>query len=168
MGQRRVGRVGPRRVGPRRVSPPKVGGPTFRAFFHSPATISLFLCLFGGLLVEFWWCLKRRSPEMCTFGVLGLETPAARNRSDDSPRAQTCTFDRPGLHNNHQDFRRPMCAFGVLGLSCEAPAAPKQGMGPQDSYHVLIYLAPCNRPFPSAQPTTVRRAHLRLRVRVKM
>ena len=23
-------------------------------------------------VLEFWWCLKRRGPEMCTFGVLGL------------------------------------------------------------------------------------------------
>ena len=46
-------------------------------FFPSPATKFV---LFFGLLVEFWWCLKRRSPEMCTFGVLWLlcEAPAAR------------------------------------------------------------------------------------------
>ena len=32
-----------------------------------------------GPFVEFWWCLKRRGPEMCAFGVLGLscEAPAA-------------------------------------------------------------------------------------------
>ena len=27
-----------------------------------------------GLLVEFWWCLKRRNPQMCTSGVLGLSS----------------------------------------------------------------------------------------------
>ena len=76
------GWVGPRRVGPRRV-----GGPKFRVFFPSPATISLFLCLSGCLLVEFWWCLKRRSPSMCPFGVLGLscEAPAAPKRSSKTP-----------------------------------------------------------------------------------
>ena len=49
------------KVGPRRVGARRVGGPKFRAFFPSPATISLILSFSGGLLVEFWWCLKRRS-----------------------------------------------------------------------------------------------------------
>ena len=47
----------------------RVGGPKFRAFSLS-----------GGLLVDFWWCLKRRRAQMCTFGVLWLlcEAPEAR------------------------------------------------------------------------------------------
>ena len=70
---------GPRRVGPRRVGPRVWGAKNSAFFFSSPATISLFFCLSGCLLVEFWWCLKRRDPQMCTFGVLGLscEAPAA-------------------------------------------------------------------------------------------
>ena len=71
--------------GARGVESPKVGGgrgvgsPTFRAFFPSSAPFFPFFSLSGGLLVEFWWCLKRRDPQMCTFGVLGLscETLAA-------------------------------------------------------------------------------------------
>ena len=53
-----------------------------RPFFPSPATISFFSSLSGFLLVECWWCLDRRDPEMCTLGVLGLscETPAAPKR----------------------------------------------------------------------------------------
>ena len=43
---------------------------------------SHFLSFFplGRLLVEFWWCLKRRGLGMFTFGVLSLlcETPAER------------------------------------------------------------------------------------------
>ena len=77
MGPRRVGprRVGPRRVGCRRVGPRKVGGAKIsRFFFPLPPQFSFFPSL-GGLLVEFWWCLKRRGPEMCTFGVLGLSPP---------------------------------------------------------------------------------------------
>ena len=37
---------------------------------------------------------KRRAPEMCTFGVLGLsfETLEAPKPPDDSPRSQTYTF----------------------------------------------------------------------------
>ena len=40
-----------------KVWPPRVGGPKFRAyFFPLPPSFSLFLCLSGCLLVEFWWC----------------------------------------------------------------------------------------------------------------
>ena len=50
----------------------RVGGPKFRAFFfHSGHNFLSFFPL-RGPLVEFWWCLKRRDPLMCTFGVLGL------------------------------------------------------------------------------------------------
>ena len=47
-------------------------GPTFRAFFPSPATMFFVSSSLEGPFVEFWWCLKRRGPEMFTFGVLGL------------------------------------------------------------------------------------------------
>ena len=72
--------------GARKGGSPKGGGNEIsRFFFSSPATISLFLCLWvssRGILVVF---LKRRDPQMCTFGVLGLscEAPAALK-----PRAQ--------------------------------------------------------------------------------
>ena len=40
---------------------PKGGGPKISRFFCSlPPEISFFLLSLGGLLVEFWWCLKRR------------------------------------------------------------------------------------------------------------
>ena len=75
------GRPNPEKVGPRRVvGARRVGGPKFRAFFFPvPPQNSFFSSLSGGLLVEFWWCLKRRGAQMCTFGVLGLscEAPAA-------------------------------------------------------------------------------------------
>ena len=51
---------------------PNGGGPKFRAFFPSSATIFFLHSLSCGPYVEFCWCLKRRGPEMCTFGVLGL------------------------------------------------------------------------------------------------
>ena len=62
----RVGGGAPKGGAPKGGAP-KGGGPKFRFFFPSPATISLFLCLSGCLLVEFW-CSKRRSPSMCAFG----------------------------------------------------------------------------------------------------
>ena len=54
---------------------PEGGRPKIsRLFFPLPLPFSLFfsLSLSEGLLVEFWWCLKRRDPHMCPFGVLGL------------------------------------------------------------------------------------------------
>ena len=56
---------------------PEGGAPKFRAFFFlSRAHFALLLSLWG-LLVEFWWCLKLRDPQMCTLRVLKLswETP---------------------------------------------------------------------------------------------
>ena len=32
---------------------------------------SFFLPSLGSLLVVFWWCLKRKDPQMCTFGLSG-------------------------------------------------------------------------------------------------
>ena len=50
----------------------------FAFFFPSPATIfflsSLFFSSLGCLLVEFWWCSKRRDPEMSI-----LRGPKTRN-----------------------------------------------------------------------------------------
>ena len=51
----------------------RVGGPKFRAFSSlSRHRFTLSVSLWVSFLVEFWWCLKCRGPEMCTFGVLGL------------------------------------------------------------------------------------------------
>ena len=55
-----------------------VGAQNFAPFFF-PLPPQFFI--FPSLLVffvEFWWCLKRRCAQMCTFGILGLscETPA--------------------------------------------------------------------------------------------
>ena len=87
--------VGPK---PRKNRAPKGGrrGATFRVFF-SPAPFSLFLSPSGSLLVEFWWCLKRRDPRMCTFGALGLscETPVAPT----THKNNTTTTHNNGLFN---------------------------------------------------------------------
>ena len=105
------GRPKPRKVGPpkgghpRVGAPPKGGGPKIsRFFFPSPPKKSFFSSFswgsFRGILVGF---LKRRGPEMCTFGVLGLScaSPAARSggAAGDSPRAQMCTFHGSGFQN---------------------------------------------------------------------
>ena len=49
---------------------PKGRGPKIsRFFFPLPPQLSFFS-------PSLWWCLKRRRPEMCTFGVLGLSCEA--------------------------------------------------------------------------------------------
>ena len=53
-------------------SPEGWGAQNFALFFPPPATIFFLLSLSWGPFVEVWWCLKRRGPEMCTFGFLGL------------------------------------------------------------------------------------------------
>ena len=60
----------PQGVGPRRGRPRRVGAQNFVLFFRLPPQFSFILPSLGCLLVEFWWFLKRRGPEM--FGVLGL------------------------------------------------------------------------------------------------
>ena len=69
----------PEKVGARKVGARRVGALNFALFFPLPPQNSFFSSLSGGLLVEFWWCLKRRGAQVCTFGVLGLscEAPAA-------------------------------------------------------------------------------------------
>ena len=49
----------------------------FALFLPFPATVPLFLCLSGCVLVEFWWCLRRRNPKMCMFGLSGCRVKPA-------------------------------------------------------------------------------------------
>ena len=56
----------PRRGGAPKGGGPKGGRPEISRFFSlSRRKISFFSSLSGGLLVEFWWCLKRRDAQMC-------------------------------------------------------------------------------------------------------
>ena len=51
------------------------------AFFFPlspPFSLVLSSLSWGGLLVEFWWCLKRRDPQMCTFGLSGCRVKPRR------------------------------------------------------------------------------------------
>ena len=63
---------GARRVGARTVGPERWGPKISRFFFPLPPQFSFFSPSLLVFFVEFWWCLKRRDPQMCTFGVLGL------------------------------------------------------------------------------------------------
>ena len=53
---------------------PAPGPPKISLFFPSRRKIRSSLPSLGGLLVEFWWCLKRRGAQMCTFwsSICGL------------------------------------------------------------------------------------------------
>ena len=69
--RRRAG-GGPRERGAPKVGAQRVEGPKIRAFSLSRHNfLSFGLPSLGGLLVEFWWCLKRWDPEMYTFGLSG-------------------------------------------------------------------------------------------------
>ena len=72
-------KIGRSRNWPKSIALERWGPKISRFFFPVPPQNSFFSSLSGGLLVEFWWCLKRRCAQMCTFGVLGLscEAPAA-------------------------------------------------------------------------------------------
>ena len=62
---------GPRsqKNGARRVGAPKGGSlPKFCAFFPLPPPFRSFCVSLGVFSWNFWWCLKRRDPQMCTFG----------------------------------------------------------------------------------------------------
>ena len=64
---------GPKLWGPEVVGAPKGGEPKIsRFFFHLPPQFFVFFPSLLVFFVEFWWCLKRRGAQMCTFGVLGV------------------------------------------------------------------------------------------------
>ena len=84
--------------GAERWGPRSVGSPKFRVFLTlSCHNVLSFFPLLGssrGILV-----FEALDPEMFTFQVLGLSCAGA---SHDSPRAQTWTFEGPGLQNTTQ------------------------------------------------------------------
>ena len=59
----------------------------FALFFRLLPQFSFFLLSLGGPSVEFWGCLKRRDPEMCTFGVLRLSCEAPAALEDDAMKS---------------------------------------------------------------------------------
>ena len=95
--------AGPPFAGPPYAGPPK----NFALFFPSLPSLpifALFVSLSGCLLVEFWLCLKRRSPQICAFGVLWLScAPVA-------PKP-------PGFHTTVREPKRAHSAFVAIGLS---------------------------------------------------
>ena len=89
---------------------PKGGGPKIsRFFFPSPATVFYsFFHLFWSFSWEFWWCLKRRDPQMCTFGVLGLScaSPGGRVRWGRRGFTQTQQTQHQHQHKPHKHTQK--------------------------------------------------------------
>ena len=63
---------GPEGWGNEGWSPERWGPKISRLFFPLPPQFSFFSPSLLVFFVEFWWCLKRRGAQICTFGVLGL------------------------------------------------------------------------------------------------
>ena len=91
---------GPRRWGPR----------NFALFFPSPPQFSFFLLSLGGPFVEIWECLKRRGPEICTFGCrVKPRRPRSRRgftRQPESPNVHI-SGPRPSKHHQNSTNRHP-------------------------------------------------------------
>ena len=121
--------------------------------------------LSGGRLVEFWWCLKRRDPQMCTFGLPGcrvtFDCPSASNttkiqREDpqrETKRAKMVAGEGkkremlgPSHHSTPHFLPHPSAPPFGLHLSGPHPSAPTfSGFGPP----TLRYSHPSGGPHPS-------------------
>ena len=73
--------------------------------------------------MEFWWCLKRRGPEMFTFGVLGLLCRRGFTQQPESPNVHISGFGPsktpPEFHekNPTRGIKTPFCFCGECQVS---------------------------------------------------
>ena len=119
--------VGPR-VGPRRVGPGRVGAQNFALFFPSHHSFSFFSPSLLVFFVEFFWCLKCRGAQMCTFGVLGLcETPGSHTTAQE---LQTCTLERPGTSNTTKIQRKRPKERAKRMKNCGGREKKREILGP--------------------------------------
>ena len=112
---------GPKGWVPEVVWARRVGAQNFALFFLSPAGNFILSSLSGGLLVAFWWFLKRRDAHMCAFGVLWLSCEAAAARSGGAAGV------------SHNSPRTPNAHISVLrrGRSRGGGAPTEGGLGVQ-------------------------------------
>ena len=93
-------------AGPPSAKPPKKS----LSFFPSPAPILVLFLSLGVFSWNFGVVLKRRDPQMCTFGVLGLscEAPSAGlNRSDGPNSVEPISVTKEGLSRPGLNRSRP-------------------------------------------------------------
>ena len=80
---------------------PKGWGPEGRT--HNFAR-NFILPSLGGLIVDFWWCLKRRGAQMCAFGFLLLcEARRPQNRWGFTPQPES-----PNVQNRKERTKFPV------------------------------------------------------------
>ena len=117
-----VGMVGPWKVGPKGVGARRGGRPKISRFFFSlPPETSLFLLSLGGLLVEFWWCLKRRALKCVRLEFSGCRVKPRRPQSRPGFTRQpenSCTFERPRHFKHHQNSTKGPTREGEKNESC--------------------------------------------------
>ena len=96
------------------MGPRRVGAQNFACLCPLPATNFFLSSSIGSLFVEFWWCLKRHGPEMCTFGVLWVIVCEPRRPGPGGPpgfhttshRAQTCILEGSQPSKNTTEIQR--------------------------------------------------------------
>ena len=97
---------GPFRWTPPPVNPPPPDNPPKISLFFPSSRHKFSFSLSWGPLVEFCWCLKRRGPEMCTFGLSGCRVKSAppdrAGVSHDSPRNPNVHISGPRRFKHHQ------------------------------------------------------------------
>ena len=79
---------------------PKRGGPKISRFFPSPTTIFSLFCVSLGVFSWNFGGVKRRDPEQCTFGVLGLSCEATAAPMQPPSLAQGCP-EGPNQQQQH-------------------------------------------------------------------
>ena len=122
MGPQRVGGPKPRKSGEPKAGAPVGGRPKISRFCSPlPPQFSFFLPSLGGVLVKFWWCLKRRDPQIYTFGVLGLscEAPAAPKQGEQKKkrkgRSHSPSFPVPRATSNARSILLDgSCVFALV------------------------------------------------------
>ena len=75
-----------------------MGGPKFPAFPSPAAKFRSFLPSLGVFSWNFGGVLKRRGPEMCTFGVLGLSCASPGGPVWWGRRGSTRQLESPNVH----------------------------------------------------------------------
>ena len=155
------------------LHPPPPDRPKIRSFFPPAPIFALFVSLWGssrGILVVF---LKRRDPQMYTFGLSGCRvTPPEFHTT--AREIQTSTFEAPGASKHHQNSMRrppereekekkarnfspphPSCPHSFSGIGPHTVSvfwAPFAPLAPP----IPFALAPPTLPHPSKMPKSVR------------
>ena len=124
--------LGPEGWGPEGWGPEggssKGGGPKIsRFFFPPPATVFFLLSLSWGPFVEFCWCLKRRGPEMCTFGVLGLSCASPGGPTRERKKNENCGGRREKKSEILGGPAEGCPAEGCPAEGCPAEGCPAEG-----------------------------------------